>query len=284
MNNPTATAMHPEQAGIEKANAEFWNELCGTGLAKQLGIEDRSLASLQKFDDAYLEIYPYLLEYVPVGRMAGKRVLEVGLGYGTLGQKIAESGADYQGLDIAAGPVDMMNARLRLVGLGGEAAQGSILQSGLPSESFDAVISIGCFHHTGNVQRCIDETLRLLRPGGEAFIMVYNKFSFRHWVRWPGSTGKAALRQGLGLSEPRSGAEDERRAYDASAEGDAAPETVFLSRKDVRRAFRDYASVSVASENSDPLSWNGRVLVSRPRMLSTVGRILGLDLYISAIK
>ena len=35
-------------------------------------------------------MYPYLLRRVPVHTMRQKRVLEVGLGYGTLGQKIAE--------------------------------------------------------------------------------------------------------------------------------------------------------------------------------------------------
>ena len=34
-----------------------------------------------------------------------KRALEIGLGYGSLSQKMAEAGAGYTGLDIAAGPV-----------------------------------------------------------------------------------------------------------------------------------------------------------------------------------
>ena len=278
------TKATPEQWRIDESNARFWNELCGTGLARQLGISDHSPESLRRFDDAYLAMYPYLLIHVPVEGMSGKRVLEVGLGYGTLGQKIAESGAVYTGLDIAAGPVEMLNTRLRLVGLPGEAIQGSILDSGLPSESFDTVVSIGCFHHTGNVQRCVDETFRLLRPGGEAYIMLYNKFSLRTWATWPAATTRSVFRQLFGLTEPRTGGEDERRAYDVSGDGAAAPETVFMSRHDVRRAFHEFAQVSVVSENSDPLSWHGRLLLSREIMLKTFGRVLGLDLYIAAVK
>ena len=39
--------------------------------------------------------------------MRGKKVLEVGLGYGSVAQRIAENGAVYTGLDIAEGPVEM---------------------------------------------------------------------------------------------------------------------------------------------------------------------------------
>ncbi len=272
------------QARIDEANARFWDELCGTWLAGEFGIVDRSLDSLRRFDDAYLAFYPYLLRHVPVARMGGLRVLEVGLGYGTLGQKIAEAAADYVGLDIAAGPVDMMSTRLRLSSLAGKAIQGSILNSGLPSESFDAVVSIGCFHHTGDVQRCIDETYRLLKPGGQAFVMLYNKFSLRRWLSWPIATATAAIAQARGVADPSVGGESERRAYDAGADGTAAPETVFLSRTDVRRAFRAFRSVDVVSENSDPVALAGFVLVPRGLMLKAVGRVLGLDLYIGAVK
>src|SRR5688572_16592594 len=102
---------------LDRANAEFWNELCGTTLARSLGIVDRSAASLRRFDDAYLDLYPYLLDYVQPERLAGGSVLEVGLGYGTLGQKLAEAGARYIGLDLATGPVTMMAHRLKLGGL-----------------------------------------------------------------------------------------------------------------------------------------------------------------------
>ncbi len=48
-----------ETRGIDKANAEFWNELCGTTMARSLGITDHSLESLKRFDEAYLAFYPY---------------------------------------------------------------------------------------------------------------------------------------------------------------------------------------------------------------------------------
>ena len=61
-------------------------------LARSLGITDRTPESLRKFDEAYMAIYPYLSSYVTEQDLKGKRLLEIGLGYGTLGQIIALRG------------------------------------------------------------------------------------------------------------------------------------------------------------------------------------------------
>ncbi len=264
---------------IDASNAEFWDELCSTGLAQHLGITDHSLASLKRFDDFYLGMYPYLLQRVPVHTMRQKRVLEIGLGYGTLGQKIAEAGADYVGLDIAEGPVKMMNHRMRLQGLAGSARQGSMLQCPLPDESVDCVVSIGCFHHTGDTQRCIDESYRVLRPGGRAYVMVYNQLSYRQWGRWPRATLRAWLsRGGDEVSEAQ------RRAYDENTSGTSAPETAFFHSGQLRRMFGRFAAVKVRKENCDPLLRRQRVLVPRSALLWNLGRLAGLDLYAAARK
>lgn len=267
-------------AQIDAANAKFWDELCGTSLAKALGATGRSMEDLRKFDRGYMDLYPYLLKRVPVDNLRGKKVLEIGLGYGTLGQKIAEAGTDYTGLDIAQGPVDMMNHRMRMQGLQGKAIQGSMLQCPLPDTSLDCVVSIGCFHHTGNIQRCIDETWRVLKPGGKAYLMVYNQFSYFRWIKWFRPTLRAALARG----RDRDVSESERWAYDSNAAGGAAPETVFVSRPELRGMLSKFSSVSLDLENSNPLSLRGIVLVPRPLLLPTLGRLAGLDIYISATK
>src|SRR3954471_3618020 len=116
------------QSATDRANSEFWKTLCGTTDAIRLGIADRSPASLKKFDDWYFEFYPYLERHIPFEAMKGADVLEVGLGYGTVGQRIAESSARYTGFDIAHGPVEMMNYRLSLLGAPETAVEGSILE------------------------------------------------------------------------------------------------------------------------------------------------------------
>jgi len=145
------TRAEVSQSETDARNAAFWNELCGSGLARSIGINDRTPESLRKFDEAYMTMYPYLARYVTAENLMGKRTLEIGLGYGTLGQLIASRGCQYHGLDIADGPVEMMRYRLAL--LGKEAAArvqtGSALDIPYPDGTFDYVYSIGCLHHTG---------------------------------------------------------------------------------------------------------------------------------------
>lgn len=264
---------------IDKANAQFWDELCGSTLAKALGIKDNSPESLKLFDDWYLDFYPYLMKHAAVAKMQGKKVLEIGLGYGTLGQQIAAAGATYTGLDIAAGPVAMMNHRMSQSGLNGKAMQGSMLDCPLESGSMDFVVSIGCFHHTGNVKSCIDETYRVLKPGGEARIMVYNKYSLRQWIRWPKHTLYALLQEldinkkGLAVSA------GQRAAYDVNQNGEAAPETVFHSIHELKDMFGKFSQMQVHKENFGSI-----LLVPRNILLLTVGKMAGLDLYIYAKK
>ncbi len=263
---------------VDEANAAFWDELCGSNFAIELGITDRTPESLARFDRAYLDYYPYLLGHVPVASMRGQRILEIGLGYGTLSQKITEAGAEYHGLDIAAGPVSMVNHRLRMAGLPGEARQGNMLKCPHPDGSLDGVVSIGCFHHTGDLQRCLDETWRVLKPGGRAFIMVYNRFSLRQWTLWPGPT----LRAALGFSAPVLDAQ--RKLYDPDTAGGGAPETVFTGARELRTMMRRFSQVQVRRENCDDLRWRGKHYVDRRRLLPLVGPVLGLDLYASAVK
>jgi len=273
-------------AAIDRANKEFWNEICGSAFARQLGITDHSRESLERFDRAYLDFYPYLLHYVRTSEMSGRKVMEVGIGYGTLGQKIVEAGAEYLGLDIAAQPVRMMKHRLRLAGLQGDAAQGNILDCPVSSQSLDWVVSIGCYHHTGDIQRCIDETHRVLKLGGRATIMVYNRFSLRQWIVWPFHTWQAGLVNiGLRADYPIT-PKRMRKYYDSSASGAAAPETQFSSIKELREMFKKYSHAEFHKENCDGLivpKLNLRV-IPRQRLLSSVGRKLGTDIYVEVRK
>jgi SAM-dependent methyltransferase len=273
------------QQSVDAENAEFWNELCGTGLARSMGITEHTLDALRKFDQAYLEYYPYLLQRIPASTMASQRVLEVGLGYGTLGQKIVEAGAIYTGLDIADGPVRMMRHRLLLQQLPGSVRQGSVLDCPFADGSFDCVVAVGCFHHTGNTQRAVDETWRILRPGGRAFVMVYNKYSLRQWLKWPLATTAELARQ-LGIAIPRSPrvAGGKKMSYEWSSTGREAPETHFYSIAELRSMFGRFSGFQAHKENCEPVLLRDRRLVARESLLGTIGPVCGLDIYLSAIK
>jgi SAM-dependent methyltransferase len=270
------------QSAIDQRNRAFWDELCGTGLASSLGITEITPASVARFDEAYMAYYPYLARYLDDLPVEGQKVLEIGLGFGTVGKILASHGAHYHGADIAAGPVAMMRDRLRWAGRPDESAvvQASALELPWDDETFGVVVSIGCLHHTGDLPQAVSEVHRVLAPGGLAFVMLYNAHSFRQLARVP----RERLRT---FRTGRSSAEQVRAMYDVNSAGDAAPHTEYVSRRDVRRLFGSFSDVSIDAQNFDPLTLRlprRRFTIPREGLLGNVARALGLDLYIHARK
>ena len=268
----------------DQANADFWDELCGSGAARSLGIADASKGSLLKFDSWYFEFYPYLKEYVSRFVGPNAKVLEVGLGFGTLSQWLGEQGSHLVGLDIARGPVEMFNARFFSNGLQGEAVQGSILNPPFENESFDLVVAIGSLHHTGDLRAAITNCHSLLRPGGVLVLMVYNAYSYRRWV-WSFSQTLRYLRQEkrgyrgvVGLSKV-----SQRAAYDKNLDGHAAPHTDFVSEKSLRHLLEGFSQVEVEATNVGA-GFPFNVTIRLWLLKSRIPRYLGLDLYATCQK
>ena len=271
-----------EQKIIDAKNAEFWNELCGTWMARVHGITEVTPENLRQFDKTYLDYYPYLAPYVAKENLTNKKVLEIGLGYGTLGQLLASQGGEYYGLDIAQGPVEMMRYRLNQLGQPGElrVKVGSALDIPYPEQYFDYVYTIGCLHHTGNLQKSIAEVHRVLKLGGKAIVMLYNYFSYRQLVEVP----LQRLRE-RGVFSASTFGERVRALYDTNDQGEAAPHTDYTTPLGVRRLFKNFSRVKVDIRNFETLSLFGnKIVVEREKLLDNVARVLGLDLYITATK
>jgi SAM-dependent methyltransferase len=267
---------------IDSANASFWNELCGSAAARAWGITDESMESLRRFDENYLKYYPYLDQYIPWVNLRGKSVLEVGLGYGTVSQKLAESGAFFTGLDIADNPVAMVTHRLRQSGLPGEVTKGNILEPPFADGSFDAIVAIGCLHHTGDIGGAIESCRRLLAPGGILIGMVYYAYSYRRWLNEPSRTTRHLMRerwQGfLGTNRART-----TFAYDHAQDGTLAPSTEFVSISSLRSLCNKFARFHARTENAASeypfIFWTRDQLLASP-----VPRLCGLDLYWTCVR
>jgi SAM-dependent methyltransferase len=270
------------QRAIDDRNQAFWDELCGTSQARALGITEITPESIARFDEWYMQYYPYLARYLDDLTLEGRSLLEIGLGFGTVGQILASRGACYHGADIAAGPVAMMQDRLRWIGRpqDGSVRQASVLELPWEDGTFDIVVSIGCLHHTGDLPRAVGEVHRVLVPGGLAFVMLYNAHSFRQLV--------VVTRERLRAAKARRSADEQVRGmYDTNTAGEAAPHTDFVSRRDARRLFDAFSDLSIESQNFDALTptFAGRqLMIPRERLLDNVARLLGTDLYIHARK
>jgi ubiquinone/menaquinone biosynthesis C-methylase UbiE len=112
-----------------------------------------------------------------------KRVLEIGTGVGTDARKIIEYGGIYTGINVDQGSVDMTTRALEVFGgLPGKVMQCSATDMVFQDQCFDIVYSFGVLHHIPDVDKAITEIWRVLKPGGELLIMLYNKTSINYYV------------------------------------------------------------------------------------------------------
>jgi ubiquinone/menaquinone biosynthesis C-methylase UbiE len=137
---------------------------------------------------------PCILQFAQFERYRNRRVLEIGVGLGADHERFAEAGAHLTGIDLTDRAVAHVRRRLELRGLSSDLHTGSAECLAFPPDSFDLVYSWGVLHVTPDTPRAVREVLRVLKPGGEAKIMIYHKHSFVGYMLW--------LRYGLGRGKP----------------------------------------------------------------------------------
>jgi ubiquinone/menaquinone biosynthesis C-methylase UbiE len=125
---------------------------------------------------------PWLTDVIPFGTFRAKRVLEVGCGVGFDAVRLIESGADYVGVDITPENIDRATAHLSHLGIQAEIHVGDAEQLQFRDAQFDVYFSNGVLHHTPHFARALREANRVLRPGGDAWIVVYNRNSIFYWL------------------------------------------------------------------------------------------------------
>lgn len=110
-------------------------------------------------------------------RYAGKDVLEIGVGHGTDLKQFAVAGARCAGVDITDKHLELTERNFALRGLPVDLRYADATALPFEDASFDCVYSFGVVHHIPEVERVISEVYRVLRPGGESLITVYNRNS-----------------------------------------------------------------------------------------------------------
>lgn len=161
---------------------DFWNEAsCGEEL--YLKGEDDKKAFNNQLKKRY-ELEPYIISFADFANAKGKKVLEIGVGLGADHQRFAENGADLYGVDITERAIANTHKRLQLFNLSSSLEVGDAEKLSFPDSYFDVVYSWGVIHHSPNTPVAINEIYRILKPGGEAKVMVYHAKSFVGYMLW----------------------------------------------------------------------------------------------------
>jgi len=148
---------------------DFWNAAsCG----EELYLASQDEAGYRAEAEARYRLEPYILPFADFESARGKRVLEIGTGLGADHQRFAEAGAKLSGIDLTERAIAHTRQRLAAFGLESDLATGDAENLPFPDNSFDLVYSWGVLHHSPDTRRAIAEAHRVLKPGGEARIMV----------------------------------------------------------------------------------------------------------------
>jgi ubiquinone/menaquinone biosynthesis C-methylase UbiE len=116
--------------------------------------------------------------------LKGKRVLEIGCGAGALTAQLAKTGAQVTAVDLTSHGVGLTRKRFEVFGLEADIRQMDARNLDLPDETFDLVWSWGVIHASDQTERIIEHIHRVLKPGGEARLMVYHKSSIVYWINY----------------------------------------------------------------------------------------------------
>ena len=120
----------------------------------------------------------YLPEVVDFNGYADRELLEVGCGIGTDLVRFARGGANVTGVDLSETALALakQNAEHASVTMRLELANGEDLP--FDDASFDVVYGHGVLQYTADAGKMVAECRRVLRPGGTAIFMVYNRISW----------------------------------------------------------------------------------------------------------
>ena len=145
--------------------------------------------------------------------VAGRLVLDAGIGAGRFTDVLSRWGAKVVGVDLSyAVEAAQANFRERPNVL---VAQADIGRLPLADESMDVIVSIGVLHHTPSTERYFKALVPKLKRGGRISIWVYpdsGEYAVRsHWIPWTSALPPRAFHEWCRWIVPRIYADPSRR-------------------------------------------------------------------------
>jgi ubiquinone/menaquinone biosynthesis C-methylase UbiE len=212
----------------KQAVRAYWDDRpCGEGLTRAPRGSHEYFAAIE---EAKNRLEPYVHSFAAFTAAHGLEVLEIGCGVGTDTVRFARSGARVTAIDLSETAVALTAERLADEGLEGAVREADAESLPFADGSFDLVYSWGVLHHTPDTARAIGEVERVLRPSGQARIMLYNSRSFFAAGVW----ARAMFRSRRAMS-----------AAEALATGLESPGTKAYTRNEVTALFKPFRTVEI---------------------------------------
>lgn len=175
-----------KRRSLSEQNAQvraFWEETpCGTTHVDEAEGTDAFFADLER---TRYHLEPYIPRFARFDQWADRPVLEVGFGAGTDLTQFARGRARIHGVDLTVHGAALARARTARAGLAARVMVANAEQLPIGDAQFGYVYSWGVIHHSEDTPRVAREIVRVLAPGGEICVMVYNRrslFALKAWI------------------------------------------------------------------------------------------------------
>ncbi len=189
----------------------------------------------------------------------GRSVLEVGCGVGLDTFALAAHGLQVTAVDLTEVGVATAKSRFDRSRMSGDFAVADACHLPFEDNRFDYVYSFGVLHHVADTAQSIRQILRVLRPGGEARVMLYHRRSLNEVVH-----------------------RLTRIPFEEKAE--LCPVVRRFTRAEARRLFSDYSEVHVHADYLYGEGYGALFRMTPLWLYMPLSRLMGWHLMIRAIK
>ncbi len=109
-------------------------------------------------------------------KLKGKKILDVGCGWGGYLVAGAKLGAECTGCDVDNEVLDIAQLRIKLAGIRAEVVRAAAEKLPFADDEFDFVQAVSVLEHVDDVAAAVKEMLRVLKPHGVGFVQSPNYF------------------------------------------------------------------------------------------------------------
>jgi ubiquinone/menaquinone biosynthesis C-methylase UbiE len=178
---PVAPVVHDK---LTRQIQDFWSRrvnaerIMGKSVSNHNRGEDKYFADLEA---QRYRSHRHLLPWIS-SMQSGKSVLEIGSGVGLDTFNMAKYGMLVTALDLTVVAVSAARQRFAAHHLAGNFCVSDACNLPIADNRFDYVYSFGVLHHVADTVKSIKEVHRVLKDGGQARIMLYNRYSLNELV------------------------------------------------------------------------------------------------------